>query len=260
MKIMTHDFNVAILKEVAHRPWNLPNAPWVMRQTWHDLLFAHWPVPLQDVRSKIPARFDVDMFDGTAWVGIVPFRMTNVTLRGLPSWPWFSEFPELNVRTYVCVGNRPGVYFFSLDAGSAIAVRAARIFLNLPYYFSSMQVTSHRSVVAYESRRHGRDDGMAEFNATYEPTGPTFAAARGSLEYFLTERYCLYHVNHRGLPYRLEIHHPPWPLQSAEAVFARNSMAAAAGLALPPRRPLLHFVKRQDMVAWSPTRLGKTGV
>jgi uncharacterized protein YqjF (DUF2071 family) len=231
-----------------------------MRQTWNDLLFAHWPVPLQDVRSKIPARFDVDVFDGTAWIGIVPFRMTNVALRGLPSLPWLSEFAELNVRTYVCVGNRPGVYFFSLDAGSAIAVRAARLFLNLPYYGASMKVTSHANVVDYESSRHGRDNVRAEFNAMYKPAGPTFAATTGSLEYFLTERYCLYHVNRRGLPYRLEIHHPPWPLQSAEAVFARNSMAAAAGLALPHRPPLLHFVKHQDMVAWSPTRLSANGV
>ena len=252
---MAHDFNTAIVREVAHRPWRLPDEPWIMTQSWHDLLFAHWSLPPDELRSKVPADFELDVFDDRAWIGIVPFQMTNVTLRGLPILPRISEFPEVNVRTYVRVGDRPGIYFFSLDAGSLLAVKAARVLLNLPYYLASMKVTRHANVVDYESRREG-EDGKAEFIATYEPTGSTFAAAKGSLEYFLTERYCLYHTDHRGAPYRLEIHHPPWKLQLAQAAFSRNTMAAAAAVALPDRAPLLHFAKRQDMVAWRPTTLG----
>ena len=115
---MSHDFNTAILTEVAHRPWAMPPRPWVMTQTWLNLLFAHWPMDPRALRSKVPSAFELDVIDGDAWIGVVPFYMTNVTARGLPSVPKVSEFPELNVRTYVRVGDRPGVYFFSLDAGS----------------------------------------------------------------------------------------------------------------------------------------------
>lgn len=224
-----------------------------MTQTWHDLLFAHWRIDPSVLRSKVPPAFELDLFDGEAWIGIVPFRMTNVGARGVPALPWVSEFPELNVRTYVRVADRPGVYFFSLDAGSATAVRAARLLLNLPYHTAAMAVTARSSDIAYESRRV--DNARAELRADYRPVGTVFEPLEGSLEYFLTERYCLYHVTRHGTPYRLEIHHPPWRLHQAEAEIVRNEMAAASGLTLDDAPPVLHFVKRQDMVAWAPTRL-----
>jgi uncharacterized protein YqjF (DUF2071 family) len=251
---MTHDFNSAILDDVSHRPWPMPDGPWLMTQTWHDLLFAHWCVDAATLRPNVPAAFELDLFNGQAWIGIVPFHMTNVAPRGVPSLPWISAFPELNVRTYVRLGNRPGVYFFSLDAGSAIAVQTARTLLNLPYYTASMSVTPTPTGIEYHSRRNSNQ--TAEFIATYEPTGPTLIAAEGSLEYFLTERYCLYHLDRGGVAYRLEIHHPPWSLQPADARFMRNTMAEVNGLTLPDQRPLLHFAKRQDMVAWPPARQG----
>jgi len=225
-----------------------------MRMRWRDLLFAHWPVDADRVRSCVPPDFELDLFDGQAWIGIVPFRMTNVVPRGIPPLPWVSAFPELNVRTYVRVGDRPGVYFFSLDAGNPLAVRTARALLNLPYYTASMRMTTRAIAVEYESRRTGKNVEAA-LAVAYEPTGPPFAAAPGSLEHFLTERYCLYNINHRGGAYRLDIHHPPWPLQPAQARFARNSMADPMGLVLPDRAPLLHFAKRQDTIAWAPARL-----
>jgi uncharacterized protein len=251
---MSHDFNAAILEDVVHRPWPMPDRPWVMTQTWRDLLFAHWPVDPEHLQAKVPPAFALDLFDGVAWIGVVPFRMTNVGPRGIPSLPGVSEFPELNVRTYVSAEGRPGVYFFSLDAGSALAVHAARKLLNLPYYLASMKVTPHGDGIDYQTRRDGAN-ATAEFSARYGPTGPAFAAARESLEYFLTERYCLYHIDRRGGPYRLEIHHPRWDLQLADAEFDRNTMAEASGIALPGRPPLLHYVKRQDTVAWMPTSL-----
>jgi uncharacterized protein YqjF (DUF2071 family) len=170
----------------------------------------------------------------------------------VPPLPWISAFPEVNVRTYVRVADRPGVFFFSLDAGSALAVTAARALSNLPYYSATMTVESEGNVVEYQSRRDS--DDQAEFIATYEPQGRAFTAAEGTLEHFLTERYCLYHHDHSGAPYRLEIHHPPWRLQPARAVFERNTMAAAAGVNLSDA-PVLHFSKRQDMVAWMPSHL-----
>jgi uncharacterized protein YqjF (DUF2071 family) len=253
--VAAHDFNRAMLAEVSHRPWTMPDAPWVMTQTWHDLLFAHWMVAPRTLRAQLPAAFELDLFDGAAWLGIVPFHMTNVAPRGVPSLPWMSEFPELNVRTYVRVDDRPGIYFFSLDAGSTVAVQAARALLNLPYYSAAIAVTVHDERITYESRRTEGGSPEARLSVTYRPVGAPFQAVTGTLDYFLTERYCLYNLDHGGVPYRLEIHHPPWPLQPADADFARNTMADAAGLSSAAMQPLLHFAKRQDMVAWAPTTL-----
>ena len=225
-----------------------------MTQTWHDLLFAHWPVDAQSLGRQVPSPFDLDLFEGRAWLGIVPFVMTNVAPRGVPAVPGLSSFPELNVRTYVRVGGRPGVYFFSLDAASVLAVYAARMLLRLPYYSAAMTVAKSSTGVHYTSRRRGHAP-TPEFVATYAPTGPVFKAESGSLEHFLTERYCLYGRDHLARPYRLEIHHPPWLLQRAEAVIERNSMISIAGISLSAVSPVQHFAKRQDTVAWLPTRV-----
>jgi len=223
-----------------------------MTQSWHDLLFAHWPVGADALRNLLPPGLDLDLFEGQAWVGIVPFHMTNVAPRGVPALPWVSAFPELNVRTYVRVGSKPGVHFFSLDAASPVAVGVARTMFDLPYYTATMEVEWEGGYVRYTSRRAATDGVRAEFSARYRPTGPVSAAAPGSLDYFLTERYCLYTVNDAFEFRRLEIHHPPWLLQAAEATIDVNTMAAAAGIRLPSMAPLLHFAKRQDMVAWAP--------
>ncbi len=179
--------------------------------------------------------------------------MTNVGVRSVPAIPWLSAFPELNVRTYVRVAARPGVYFFSLDTGCRLAVAAARALLNLPYYFAVMSAERRGDVVDYQSVRRRR--GRAEFKAVYEPASAPFVAAVGSIEYFLTERYCLYHRDRRGRPYRLEIQHRPWSLQLAHAEITVNTMAAASHLTIKGAPILLHFARRQDVVAWTPTRL-----
>ena len=225
-----------------------------MTQTWHNLLFAHWRVDVSALRQIVPTAFELDLFNHEAWVGVVPFYMTNVGLRATPSLPWLSAFPELNVRTYVRVDDKPGVYFFSLDAGRALAVAAARRLLNLPYFRATMTVDARRDGVVYHSAR--RDSHPAAvFKAEYGPTGPSFHTARGSLEHFLTERYCLYHQTRRGTPYRLEIHHPQWPLQVAWADMQVNTMAVASGFQVEDTPPLLHFARRLDVVAWAPSYL-----
>lgn len=245
-------FDYSVVDDAAHRPWPMPRRPWLMTQSWHDLLFAHWRVNVSEVRRVVPAAFDLDLFDNEAWLGIVPFHMTNVGLRGTPTMPWISAFPELNVRTYVRVADRPGVYFFSLDAARGLAVAAARAFLNLPYYTADMTIDRRDKGLDYESARRSR--GQAQFKATYEPVSLPFAASVGSIEYFLTERYCLYHLSRQGRPYRLEIHHRPWPLQLARATITVNTMAVRH-LTLNGAPALLHFARRQDVIAWAPTRL-----
>jgi uncharacterized protein YqjF (DUF2071 family) len=203
----------------------------------------------------VPAAFDLDLFDGEAWLGVVPFHMTNVGLRATPAMPWISAFPELNVRTYVRVGNRAGVYFFSLDAARWLAVAAARMLLNLPYYTADMAIQRRGDRLHYESARRTREG--AELKVIYAPTGAPFAASVGTIEYFLTERYCLYHHNRRGHPYRLDIHHLPWSLQLASAEIIVNSMAKAKQVMLNGAPALLHFARRQDVVAWPPARLAR---
>jgi uncharacterized protein YqjF (DUF2071 family) len=249
-----NDFDYSLLETTAHRPWPLPGSPWIMTQTWHDLLFAHWPVPIARLRPLVPPPLPVDTYEGQAWLGIIPFGMTNVAPRGVPALPVLSAFEELNVRTYVTLDGKPGIFFFSLDASNPLAVRAARWFFHLPYHSASMMRETRDVWIRFRSRRTGSGP-TAELDCQYRPTGPPEAPRSGTLEHFLTERYCLYTLDRRGRPCRLEIHHNPWPLQSADAAFDVNSMAEANGLALPLTPPLLHYAKRQDMIAWALTRI-----
>lgn len=243
-----------ILGETAHRPWPLPSGPWVMAQVWHDLLFAHWPIPVESARGAVPRGLELDTFEGRAWLGIVPFRMTGVRLRGTPPLPRISAFPELNVRTYVRRGDRPGVLFLSLDARNPIAVAIARAWFHLPYFRARMSCEREGDGIRYAHARTHAGAPAAELSGRYRPTGPTFHARAGTLEHWLVERYCLYTASKAGEVRRAEIHHHPWTLQNAEASFECNTMAQAHGLALPETAPLLHFARRQDVVVWNPTR------
>jgi hypothetical protein len=241
------------LLQIAHRPWPLPSGPWVMAQTWHDLLFAHWPIAVDALRPLVPAQLPLDTFSGQCWVGVVPFWMSGVRARGLPAIPALSRFPELNVRTYVTFGKKPGVYFFSLDAASLPAVCTARALYHLPYFHAKMKSEAVGEEVFYRSvRRHAK----AEFRGHYEPCGPVQLHAPGTIEHWLTERYCLYTV-HRGNVYRGEVHHEPWPLQEAKAEIEINSMATAADITLPETPPLLHFARQLDVLIWSLRRTAR---
>ena len=222
-----------------------------MVQIWHDLLFAHWPIPPEVMRQHVPAELPLDVFDGQAWIGIVPFHMSDVRPRWVPPVPGLSRFPELNVRTYVTLDNKPGIYFFSLDAANLPAVWAARTFYHLPYFHAKMRVHVAGDDITYSSRRL---QGKAELEGNYQPVTPVRLRERESLEYWLTERYCLYTL-HRGQVYRCEIQHRPWPLQDASAHFQKNTMAAAADIVLPNANPLLHFSKRQEVLIWPLTRV-----
>jgi len=177
--------------------------------------------------------------------------MAGVMRRPLPDLPWVSAFPELNVRTYVQMGGKAGVWFLSLDATNALAVWAARRFFHLPYFRSQMAIDRVESEFRYTSSRGG-----AELRARYRPASDVFRAAPGSLEHWLTERYCLYARAPDGSIWRNDVHHQPWPLQLAEATIERNTMFDAHGLSLSEPPPLLHFAKRIDVVVWNAERAG----
>ena len=220
-----------------------------MVQTWNDLLFAHWPVSAEVLRPLVPSALALDTFDGRCWLAVAPFHMSGIRARGLPPIPGFSAFPELNVRTYVTLGEKPGVYFFSLDAGSLAAVWSARAAYRLPYFHARMKVGYDSGWVRYDSRRHSPPDSDGAFKAKYRAVGPVQLRNPGTLEHWLTERYCLYTVAGNDV-FRAEIHHPQWPLQDAEAEIMENKMASAAGIELPDVRPVLHFAKRLDVLIW----------
>ncbi len=225
-----------------------------MAQSWHDLLFAHWPVPAAVLRPLIPEQLELDTHEGQCWLGVVPFRMSGVRLRGTPAVPWLSAFHELNVRTYVVLGDKPGVWFFSLDAGNPLAVWIARAWFHLPYFRARMSLDEHKGWIDYRSERTHRGAAPAHLRARYRPRGEVFSPQRGTLEHWLTERYCLYAAG-AGSLFRGEIHHPPWRLQAAEAQIECNTVAAAQGVALPESAPLLHFARRQDVLIWPPQAL-----
>ncbi len=248
-----------LLRQTAHRPWPLPDRPWVMAQTWHDLLFAHARVPLASLRAVVPAALEIDTFDGEAWLGVVPFRMSGVRLRATPPWPWISAFPELNLRTYVVVDGAPGVYFFCLEAANPLAVAFARRWFHLPYFLARMScrpdLERDRESILYESQRTHRDARPAALRARYGPVSGIEPARTGTLEHWLTERYCLYTLDDRGRVIRGDIHHRPWPLQRAQAEIETCTLPQAHGLALGAGELHLLFARRLDVVVWAPKRV-----
>jgi uncharacterized protein YqjF (DUF2071 family) len=191
----------------------------------------------------------IDEYEGTPWLGITPFRVENLRLRGAPPLPSISEFPELNVRTYVTVDGAPGIYFLSLDAASRPAVHAARFAYRLPYFRSRISMQEDGSAIAYDATRVSDDGPPARFSARYGRAGGRVSENPGSLARWLTERYCLYTIDESQRVHRGEIHHPPWPLRNAWAEIEVNSMAAPHGIELAGD-PLLHFSPRQDVALW----------
>jgi uncharacterized protein len=241
----------ALLAQTSHRVIPMSRRPWIMQQKWHDLLFAHWAIAPEEMRRVVPPELELDLFEGQAYVGVVPFWMSGIRGRYAPPFPGMSTFPELNVRTYVRHGNIPGVYFSSLDATSLPAVWGGRTFYSLPYFHARMSVQASGGKFEYNSRR--LNGPPAEFIGRYWPIAGTRTNGPSPLEHFLCERYCLYAVR-GGRVYRTYIHHTPWPLQDAEADISVNTMAQAAGIELPLTKPLLHFSRNLEVLIWWPER------
>ncbi len=253
------DASAAVLRAVEHRPLPLPRRPWTMQQRWNDLLFAHWPMPAAAIEQTLPPGLLTDTFDGSAWLGVVPFGMDRIAFRGLPSVPGARAFPELNLRTYVRERrtNRTGVFFYSLDASNPLAVAIARTVFCLPYFWANMQMHSGTepgvtAEVRYSSRRLLAPH-PAHFRARYRGLG---SLAQGPLEHFLTARYALYTVGRGGTLLRGDIHHLPWPLERAEAEFERNELPDAHGFRLPGIAPVLHYSRELLVYVWSLERAG----
>ncbi len=257
---ITHEEDATSVPEsIGHRPFPMPARPWTMTQRWNDLLFAHWPIPVEAMETLVPAGLQVESFDGTAWVGVVPFWMNRIQAR-VPGTihqriPFSRSFPELNLRTYVRskLTGRAGVFFFALEAASPLAVAGARILFNLPYFLATMsRTTASDGSVRYKSRRL-LTSATVGFQATYrglERAPDALPSQAGSLEHFLTERYCLF-TTRRGKVLVGDVHHRPWPLEPADAEIRVNDLPRAHGITLPNRPPVLHFSKSLEVYIWS---------
>ena len=215
-------------------------------QRWRDVCFLHWEVDELALQQVLPKELSVDTFQGRAFIGIVPFRMEGVRLRMLPPIPTANRFPELNVRTYVRYKGQSGVWFFSLDAYSGLAVAGGRALFGLPYYYAKMSCRNEGEWVRYESERRPKG---ADFRGRYRGTGP---AERNALETWLTERYKLF-AEKRGRWFEADVEHEPWPLQVGEAEFEHSGLAP---FALPDTEPLVHYASGVDVVIGSPRVVG----
>jgi len=238
------------LTHVGHRSWELPSGRWMMGQTWEDQLFAHWRVPVERIRDYVPAGLEIEEYEGTGWVGITSFRATALRARGTLPMPRLSSYLELNVRTYVrAADGKTGVWFFSLDASSRLAVEAARRIYRLPFFHARMTLEPTGEWIDVDCARLGERGKV--FSGRYRSAGDVVEAEPGSLEWFLTERYCLYASDRHDALYRAEIHHELWPLQPAEAEIRLTSIAPFElhGDAL------CHVARRQDAVIWPLQRL-----
>src|SRR4051794_27395779 len=233
------------LAVAAHRPWPMPPNAWLMGQSWRNLLFAHWPVPADVLRPLIPPTLRIDTWDGHAWLGITPFAVVGLSPRLGPPLPVVSRFVETNVRTYVTVGDRPGIFFLTLDADSWLAVAGARVTYRLPYRRAAVRRLHSEGGV-----EHRTTSAALDLAANYRPAADGAIAPAGSLEWFLVERYCLYAARD-GRIERADIHHRPWQLhRPADGCRIEGVWVRGVG-ALPPPA-LLHVAPRQDVVVWPP--------
>ena len=243
------------LFRTSHKPHPLPPGRWAMTQRWNDLLFAHWPLAPSQLAPLLPDWLQVDTYQGSAWLGAVPFWLDRIKIRGVPPIPGARGFPDLNLRTYVRdqFTGTPGIYCFSLDASNLLAVAVARVIYHLPYHWSEMRLEqpSEREFSFYSRRRfRGRP---VIFKARYRGLGPTRRTAEmrgGTFEHFITERSCLFSSNRAGQPIRASLHYIPWPLEDAEADIERNDLAASIGIELPNVDPVLHYSRRLAVYVW----------
>jgi len=220
-----------------------------MRQYWGKLLFIHWALDPAVLRPLIPAQLSIDTFDGKAWIGVVPFTMWGIRASFLPPIPGTSAFHELNVRTYVHFNGIPGVWFFSLDAASRMAVWGARQFYYLPYFNAEMSLAQFGNSIKYHSRRKDIRGASAQLDTVWNIGEPLARTQPGSLEFFLTERYCLYSY-HRKQLYRSRIFHDPWSLQSATLDSCQSTMVEFLGIDEPKGAPVLHYAESIGVNIW----------
>ena len=230
-----------------------PDRQVLLHQNWHHLLFLHWEIPPQELQALLPPRLTLDTFEGKAYIGLVPFTLTGVRPILTPPLPWISSFHEINVRTYVHLDGRdPGVWFFSLDASSTIAVAAARAAYHLAYFEAEMDFragTGALPVIEFDSRRTD-DRGTKPANAHLRyraMEGPAQPATPGTIEHFLVERYILYSQDDARQLYRARVHHQPYPVQRAQVLALDETLIWATGIKRAEGVRMAHYAREVNV-------------
>ncbi|MFB4320888.1 YqjF family protein [Paenibacillus lautus] len=244
--------NEVILSNTDHRPFPLPHGPWLMKQGWNDVLCAHWPVSENVLRPLIPDGLELEKHNGSAWLTVIPFRLSPLRLRGLPPIPFVQDFLELNVRTYVSRKGKPGIYFFNLEASNSLAVKGARTFAHLPYHHARMSIRrDHDSYLHYTSMRSLPQAEDPVFIGSYKPVNNTlYHAEPGSLVHWLTERYCLFTTTSKGKILTGDIHHFPWPLQEVQLQLTTNQLTHYHGFELQGPPAVATYTRRLEALFW----------
>ncbi len=227
--------------------------PWVMFQSWQNLLFMDWQVPADVLRRVVPSKMELDSYGGTTWLTQIPMHMVDVHIRDLPPIPGTATFPEINFRTYVIVNGVPGIVFLSIDADSAFAAWAAETFFKLPYVDAKASFDRDADGTCHlESHRPASSRFKeAQFRGHYRPTGSPKPAAPGSLDEWLTARLHMFVQLDDGIVLRGDIHHPPWQIQTVEATIEQNTIPQAGGLDVDPRAPdRIAYAERTDTLCW----------
>ncbi|SEI14233.1 hypothetical protein SAMN05192559_1203 [Halobacillus karajensis] len=236
-----------IIKSTQHREYSLPDGPWLMTQKWNHLLFMHFPVSKEVIKDHIPRDLELDTYEGTAWITIIPFKVSDMRLRKMPPVPYLNSYLELNVRTYVRRNGLPGIYFFSLDADKILAVLGARL-ATLPYYYSKMKMKEEKeNTFHYTSMRKGEPEAI--FKGSYGPISEAYFPEKGSLAYWLLERYYLWSYK-KGALFRGGIHHKQWKIHDAEVAIENQNLSSFLPDHFFNKRPLLHYAFSRRVLFW----------
>lgn len=240
-----------LLRVTAHRPWPPPERPYLQKEGWCSILFAHWPLPPDLLRPLIPPGLELDLWGGSAWLGITPFFMTDVRPHGLPAIPGFSTFPQVDLRTYVRRRDKPGVFYLNLEAPNPAAVWGARALYHMAYFLARVEGEVDGERVTFRSRRES-DRGVVSWRSTHWPVSECRSVAPGTVEEFLIDRWVMYTAGGRHGLSRTEIHRLPWQIQDARVEILSNSLAAAHGISLPDTPPLVHCSPGVETLIWAP--------
>ncbi|MFC6602234.1 YqjF family protein [Ectobacillus funiculus] len=240
-----------IMNDIAHRSWPLPSKYWIMRQTWRNLLFLHWPIPLEKLRPHIPSPLQIDTFNGSAWLGVILFVLEGIYPRGISAVSLTPKFPEINVRTYVKYEGKPGIYFMSIDVENWASLKIAKRWYRLPYHSAQISFQKEGQTFHFHSTRKGNANTPISFKGKYAPVSEIYFPKKGTVDHWLTERYCLYSSNDGVNIYCGEIHHRPWPLQKAAIEIVRNTLFTAFHFDLSEVKPIAHFSTGVDSLMWN---------
>ncbi|MGV3467279.1 MAG: YqjF family protein [Heyndrickxia sp.] len=244
-----------LLNDIIHRPFPLPSKKWIMRQAWRNVLFLHWPVPVEKLRPHIPSSLQIDTFKGSAWLGIILFVLEGIFPLGISSLSLTPSFPETNVRTYVKYNGKPGIYFMSIDVENWASLKIAKRWYRLPYHSAQIFYQKEGQNFNFHSIRKDNESPSIYLKGQYSPISEVYYAKEGTLDHWLTERYCLYSSNNVASIYCGDIHHQPWPLQKAEIDLVRNTLFTPFNFDFSKVKPIAHFSTGLDSLMWNIKKL-----